>query len=51
MVRGEFLSRIGTMSGSSGRGLDPYRSWCCMKPQDGLKVVLGRVGPRAVIGS
>ena len=30
MVRGEFLSRIGTMSGSSGPAFDLYRSWCIL---------------------
>ena len=29
-MHGDFLSRIGTMSGSSGPGLDPYRSWCIL---------------------
>ena len=29
-MRGYFLSRIGTMSGSSDPGLDPYRSWCIL---------------------
>ena len=29
-MRSYFLSRIGTMSGSSSPGLDPYRSWCIL---------------------
>ena len=29
-MRGDFLSRIGTMSGSSGPDLDTYRSWCIL---------------------
>ena len=29
-MRGDFLSRIGTMSGSSGPDLDTYKSWCIL---------------------
>ena len=29
-MRGNFLNRIGTMSGSSSPGLDPYSSWCIL---------------------